>query len=296
MPLPNVVIAGAPRCGTTSLFRWAAAHPEVSASRIKETRYLIDKGYSLYNPRHNFAAHGLEGYARLFPHRGAAGKHVYLEATPDYLYQQTARRVLADLPTKPVTIFLLRNPVERMLSLFQYAMNNVGSLHGRYSLSDCLVASRDGVPLGDAIIDSAFAHSVYYTWLEKWISAVGRSRTIVYFFDDLVSDPGSLMRDFCHQVKIDAGFYEKFTFRPENQSYTVRSAVLARAKWAARKFLPANVPTRALFKVYRAINVRDEVRAFVVDADLLRGLRDRFAEPNRRLAELLGRELPKNWD
>jgi hypothetical protein len=71
---------------------------------------------------------------------------------------------------------------------------------------------------------------------------------------------------------------------------------LARAKWAARKFLPANVPTRALFKVYRAINVRDDVRPIVVDADLLRELRDRFAEPNLRLAELLGRDLPKNWD
>jgi len=41
-PLPNLVIAGAPRCGTTSLFSWLKDHPQVGAATVKETFYLMD--------------------------------------------------------------------------------------------------------------------------------------------------------------------------------------------------------------------------------------------------------------
>src|SRR5258707_7798728 len=58
--LPNLIIAGAPRCATTSLFRWLAAHPDVVVSHTKETRYLIDQGYPLFNKACNFHSLGLE--------------------------------------------------------------------------------------------------------------------------------------------------------------------------------------------------------------------------------------------
>ncbi|MGO9996000.1 MAG: sulfotransferase domain-containing protein [Steroidobacteraceae bacterium] len=293
MPLPNVVVAGAPRCGTTSLFRWAAAHPQIVTSRRKETRYLNDAGYPLFNPRHNFLADGMEGYQRLFPYR--VGARVYLEATPDYLYQQTALSVLTSLSTKPTIIFLLRDPVERMLSLFHYAMNNVGSLDRGLSIRDCFVASRDGVPIGDQILNSAFVHSIYHIWLEKWFSGLGRSRIQIYFFDDLASDPRSLMRDFCHRVDVDDEFYVDFPFRAENQAYVVRSPTLARAKFAMRRLVPAYLPYRGIIRAYRAINVRRDVRPPAPDAGLIQEMRESFAEPNRRLALLLGRDLPKTW-
>jgi hypothetical protein len=293
MPLPNVVIAGAPRCGTTSLFRWAAAHPQIATSTRKETRYLNDEGYPLFYPRRNFAAQGLEGYSQLFPHR--VGARVYLEATPDYMYQRTALSVLADLPSKPTIIFLLRNPVERVLSLFQYATNNVGSLQTDLSMRDCFIASRDGASIGDEILNSAYAHSVYHIWLDKWISRLGRQNIQVYFFDDLARDPGALMRDFCRRVSVDETFYRNFHFRAENQAYSVRSTILARAKWAARKIVPPNMPVRYILNLYRAINVRRNVRPSVADASLIHEMRDSFAEPNRQLALLLGTDLPRTW-
>jgi len=40
---PNLVIAGAPKSGTSSLFFWLAAHPEVCGSQKKETYFLADK-------------------------------------------------------------------------------------------------------------------------------------------------------------------------------------------------------------------------------------------------------------
>jgi hypothetical protein len=293
VPFPNVVVAGAPRCGTTSLFRWAAAHPQISTPRMKETRYLNDEGYPLFNRRLNYAAHGLAGYLRLFPYR--AGIRVYLEATPDYLYQQTALSVLATLPTKPTIIFLLRDPVRRMLSLFNYAMNNVGSLHRGLSIRDCLLASRDGVAIGDQILNSAYMHSVYHVWLEKWILRLGRPRIQIHFFDDLASDPRSLMRDFCRRVDVDDKFYDDYRFGAENQAYVVRSPTLARAKFAMRRVVPAYLPYHGIVRAYRAINVVRDVRPPAPDAGLIQEMRSSFEEPNRRLAMLLGRDLPAAW-
>jgi hypothetical protein len=235
----------------------------------------------------------MEGYQKLFPHR--IGARVYLEATPDYLYQQTALSVLATLSTKPTILFILRDPVERMLSLFNYAMNNVGSLQRDLSIRDCFIASRDGIPIGDTILNSAFSHSVYYTWLEKWVSRMGRDRLLFYFFDDIVNDPRSLMRALCHRVDIDNKFYDDFQFKAENQAYVVRSSLLARAKFAVRKTIPAYLPYRGIMRGYRAINVRRNVRPPAPDARLIEEMRDSFAEPNRRLSQLLGRDLPAAW-
>ena len=64
--LPNTIVAGAPKCGTTSVFRYLADHPEVCASNVKETRFLIDPGYPLFDAAANFSIHGLGGYERFF--------------------------------------------------------------------------------------------------------------------------------------------------------------------------------------------------------------------------------------
>lgn len=275
------------------MFRWAAAHPQIFTPRTKETRYLNDPGYPLFNHRHNFPAEGMQGYIEIFPYQ--IGVRAYLEATPDYLYQQTALSVLTSLPSKPTIVFLLRDPVDRMLSLFNYAMNNVGSLRSGLSLRDCFFGSRDGVPIGDQILNCAFAHSVYHIWLEKWFSRVDRSRIQVYFFDDLAGDPRSLMRDLCRLIDVDAAFYDSYRFRAENQSYVVRSPILARAKYAMRRLVPAIQPYHSILKAYRALNVRHDARPPPPDAGLIKEMRDSFAEPNRRLAQLLGRDLPGNW-
>ena len=42
--LPNVIIAGAPKCGTSSLYFWLSAHPEVKASMVKNDVVIIDVG------------------------------------------------------------------------------------------------------------------------------------------------------------------------------------------------------------------------------------------------------------
>lgn len=255
----------------------------------------MDPGYPLYNVKSNFRTGGLEGYAALFRQPVLSNARVFIEATPDYMYQQTALSVLKDIPSSPLIIFLLRNPVERILSLFGYAMNNVGSIKRNLSAREFFVSGRDGLKSGDEIIDSAVAHSVYHVWLTKWIEAVGRERIHVYFFDDLVANPRSVMEDFCIRMQLDAAFYREYTFIAENPTVQVRSVNLSRAKRAVELHLPELMRSGMLKSAYQAINVRGKALVPPYDEALKHEMREYFLEPNRQLARLLGRELPLGW-
>ena len=84
---PNLVVAGAPKCGTSSLYFWLAAHPEVAASREKET-FFWAPDVNRFNARCNRIQHGPEAYGSLFSH--AAGSKVRFESTAPYIYYSDA--------------------------------------------------------------------------------------------------------------------------------------------------------------------------------------------------------------
>jgi len=111
-PLPNLVIAGVAKAGTTSLFRYLAQHPEVCPSSVKEARYFTALRYG--EPLAPVA-----DYARLFA--SCRGETYRMEATPGYF---PGGRVVAQaidelLPGSRVVVSL-RDPVQRCWSWYRF--------------------------------------------------------------------------------------------------------------------------------------------------------------------------------
>ena len=76
-PLPNLLLAGFPKTGTTSLFALLARHPEIGGSRVKETEYFLPARYGeSMGPQSD--------YRGLFA--GTEQSLVRMEATPAYAY------------------------------------------------------------------------------------------------------------------------------------------------------------------------------------------------------------------
>ena len=98
---PNLVVAGAPKCGTSSLFFWLAAHPEAASSREKETFFWAPE-VNRFNAKCNVQEHGSQAYSRLFAH--TEGCKLRFEATAPYLYYREAWEGLAALHPKPVFV------------------------------------------------------------------------------------------------------------------------------------------------------------------------------------------------
>lgn len=112
--LPDFLICGAQRCGTTSLARALARHPDVIAP-------LFHKGVHYFDTATHYAR-GLDWYRGHFPVRAVAdrrsrrGRAVTGEASPYYVFHPLApERIARDVPTARLVV-LLRDPVERAFS------------------------------------------------------------------------------------------------------------------------------------------------------------------------------------
>ncbi|MGD1712187.1 sulfotransferase domain-containing protein [Dapis sp. BLCC M172] len=108
--LPNFIIIGAMKGGTTSLYHYLASHPEIVPSTPKETNFFRET--KLYNK-------GLKWYQSLFK---KGGKY-FFEASPNY----TKRHYFSDIPARMYSIlpevkliYVLRDPIQRLLSHYVY--------------------------------------------------------------------------------------------------------------------------------------------------------------------------------
>lgn len=109
--LPNLLLAGFPKTGTTSLFALLARHPDVGASSVKETEYFLPVRYG-----ESLAPIG--DYVRVFAGTGSAA--VRMEATPAYVYggQPVIDAIRATLDA-PKVLLTVREPVGRLRSYFR---------------------------------------------------------------------------------------------------------------------------------------------------------------------------------
>lgn len=108
--LPDLLIIGAQRGGTSSLYRYLGAHPDVVASLRKETKYFSTEFHR-----------GELWYRAHFPwHLGSSAAPLTFEATPAYLlHPLAAERASRLLPTAKI-VAMLRDPVERAFSQYKH--------------------------------------------------------------------------------------------------------------------------------------------------------------------------------
>ena len=108
--LPHFLVIGAQRCGTTSLYRTLALHPQVIPP-------VFEKGIHYFDTADNFAR-GLTWYRGHFPlswtarRRGGAGYRTG-EASPYYMFHPTAIERIARVLPEVRLVVMLRDPVER---------------------------------------------------------------------------------------------------------------------------------------------------------------------------------------
>lgn len=114
--LPNFIIIGGQRCGTTSLYRYLSGHPLVEPSLWKEVHYFdlnYDKGLGWYRAQFPLAAPLKYG-------NNKKTGFITGEASPYYMFHPHAPKRAAALVPKAKLIVLLRDPVARAYSHFHH--------------------------------------------------------------------------------------------------------------------------------------------------------------------------------
>ncbi len=127
--VPDFFIVGAAKAGTTSLYAYLKAHPQIFLPETKEPRYYAYEGERPEDFEGPGAARLIQSiikdkatYRKLF--ENAASDQIIGEASPAYLYSPiAAERIAQDNPNAKI-IAILRNPIEPAYSHF---LDNVGN-------------------------------------------------------------------------------------------------------------------------------------------------------------------------
>jgi hypothetical protein len=185
--LPDAMVIGAQRAGTSSLYRYLGAHPDVSASFRKEVEY-----FSRYE-------HLGERWYRAHFDLDVGRRRLTFEATPDYLlHPLAAQRARALVPDAKLVV-LLRDPVARAVSHHRH-MVRLG--YERLDLDAALDAEpgRCGPDLSRLAVDpghdpkallrySYVARGRYEEQLRRWFDHFPRDQFLVIRSEDLFDDP-----------------------------------------------------------------------------------------------------------
>jgi len=289
---PDVFIVGAFKAGTTALYEYLRAHPQVFMSVPKEPMYF---GADL-TPRYTrmTEAEYLQLFAAAKPDQHAG------EASPWYLYSNSAAQEIHDFNAGSMPIVMLRNPVDVM-----YAQHSQLVFNQREDLTDFAdaLAAEDDRRAGrrvprDAIRPEAlfYRHSVRFAeQLQRYFDVFGRDGVHVIVFDDFVADTPGVYRSTLEFIGVDPSFQVDLSVYNPNR--TARSGVLSRIVFAPPRPLRGAVGT--LRRVPLAHRIRDalvsansrETKRPSMDPDLRSRLTAEFRPQVAELGELIGRDL-----
>lgn len=300
MSLPNLIIAGAPKCGTSSLFRWLADHPEVCGSSVKETFYLMDPGHPLLRKNSSFHEHGLSGYQAYFRNSSAEHKIVF-EATTHYIYQRTPIEVLSGLPEVPRIIFMLRKPSERVYSSFQYTKNNLANFTRDISFSQFVEIVRSNpedtrldeyAGRSSYVLKNDLKYSRYIEYISRWRERFGGDRVHVFLFEEMKKNSPGFMKELASRIGIDSSFYDEYEFPVRNETFSVSYPALHRRVKGFNGLLGNGKLKAALRRGYLAAQSgKSKPAKSTEDVRTLRELEREFTPFNQRLAHEFGLDL-----
>lgn len=268
MTLPNFLLVGAQKSGTTSLTHQLGSHPEV---------FMLPDEVHFFDRDSNFAL-GPEWYRQQFAraaHESAVG-----ESTPEYLYDADAVTRMAQLLPDARLLVSLRHPVERAYS--QYWHNRT---RGREPLSfrDAIAAEPDRIAVSDRSTRLRYSYvdrSRYLTQLQRMTAHYSRDRLHVVLFEQFASQPSDVLQSVFRFLGVSDGVPISVT-KAHNRFVTFRSQ---RLRGPIRR-LPSPLRRPAA-----RLNVR-YVRYPPIDADVRAGLMAELEPEIRELATWLGEDL-----
>jgi hypothetical protein len=207
MTMPNFLIIGFEKAGTTSVYHYLEQHPEVFVSPTKETNFFVHEAQNPevlpYLAKDRPVVRSLADYRALFED-GQEHKAIG-EASPLYLADARAARSIRRYIPEAKLIALLRDPVERAYSAYWNRVRD-----GREARSFEQAVEQELAGRLDDSLEIGRRHYIrwgrYARYLKVYLGSFDRSQLGIYLFDDLKDDSGGLMRELFRFLDVDDRF------------------------------------------------------------------------------------------
>ncbi len=271
--LPNLIVIGAQKCGTSALNYYLSLHPEVSMSRPKELNFFIEERNW---PR------GIDWYKGHFD----AEARVRGEASPNYTafpqHQGVPERMHSVVPDARL-IYMIRDPLERIGA---HWVHNYAKRREKGTLAETLTHPNT----------SYVTRSMYAMQLERFLVHYPKERVLVFQQSELRLKRMETLRRIFEFIGVDPDFrhprFEQERHQTSGKTRATRLAVKLEKMGRSRRgrMIPANfwLVLDDRLPLRRAIK-RPDVRASLPPETL-----EELRADGRRLRELTGRDFA-NW-
>lgn len=264
--LPNFLIVGAMKAGTTTLRDYLKASDQVWIYPA-EVRFFS---------RDDLYARGLGWYESLFA--SATGQAIG-EKSPAYSFQpRVPGRIRESLPHVKL-IWIFREPVARAYSHYWHS-----ATRGKEHLTFRDAIDHEPERVKQNLLRGYAKRSLYAEQVRRYLEYFPREQMLFLLFEELVRNPPAVLNRVLAFLDVDGRVERVAT---PNHSNITRAPRSVRLQWLARTMFDDGKG----FEIVKRFNVRREAGYPKIPQDLRRRLSDEFQKPNEELAALTGLDL-----
>ncbi len=254
----NAIIIGAGRSGTTTLYQYLEKHSDVCFSDIKEVHYfsvedLYQRGEDYY---HSFWQHCKE-------------ERIKIAADTYLLIDKNAPQRIAEYNPEMKIIIILRNPVERAWSSFQYAKNN-GYISDNKSFIQSINEEESHISNSDITVQNNLCNvwqSMYYEHISYWSEFFPRDNILILKTSDLKNNTTHLLNQLSDFLNIDE-------FEIEDADIKANKSAEAKSKALQQFLLNRNNPLRTVLRKILPEKIKQKI--------LHSGITEKLSSINRK--------------
>jgi hypothetical protein len=247
--LPNFLIVGAAKSGSSALYYSIKGHPDIFMSPVKEPSYFSSQGMVFPgngpgDDRKVYINH-FEDYSKLFS--GVGTEKIIGEASTDtmYYYQFTIPHI-KDLLGDPAILFILRDPIERAFSAYYHLVRDKRET---LTFEEGLEQENQRIANNWHSMWHYKTKSLYFQQVKPFYESFSKVKIALY--EDYKKNPQMVVSDICSFLGIDSNYQSP----QEKTKYNATG--LPRSKWINDLFLAKNPFQRMIRSVGSGLLTED---------------------------------------
>jgi hypothetical protein len=292
MVLPDFLLVGAPKAGTTTINIALNQHPEIFMCPVKESGFFWAYGdvAPIQGPgaavTQNRVIRDLPGYQKLFS--GVRSEKRVGEASVRYISHPRAPQTIHQFVPQAQIIAVLRQPADRAFSSYLHALREGVEPCSRFS--DAINQERQG--LRDAWNTVRHLHpGFYYEYLTRFLEYFKMERIFIPLFEDLGDNAPNLIANVFRFLNVDDTFETDLTHR-HNASGVIRNPI-SRWLWAKSSRL------RMLIRPYLDSELKHSIYEWIIrdiqkpklEPELRAEITEIYRQDIEQLQDLIQRDL-----
>lgn len=287
MIMPNFLILGTPKAGTTSIYNYLNQHPQIYLPSFKEPHFFSYEG----EKKPQWGIKSLEAYSLLFD--GVTRETAIGEASTWYLYSHTAAKQIRDRLPKAKLIAILRNPMERAYSSWAFRVQCGWESIANFEQAIQAEASRrsNNWEWDFHYLQAGF----YYKQIKRYYDLFPKEQVRVYLYEDLKANPTGLLQIIYQFLNVDDTFTPDISIKHNTTSlprFDFLNLFLTQ-KSKTKDFFKTLLPYRFRQTLASQLRQENQVKISPLTLDLRQQLLSLYREDIFKLEDLLNQDLSK---